>query len=431
MKTKPLFVFFLSFLFAFSLLPAQDCLPGWDYYRPLTIDNSSGDLLTDVQIRFDLNVGALISAGKLQPSLSDLRILDTNCNPVHFYIDSSATDSVRPFWVKVPALAAGETLPLELYYGNSTALSEANGDSTFIFFDDFEDNLVDPAKWEAIGAYVNYEAVDGVFNYSSTGSVSDSRFKFVRTAMRFEERVHFDLNAKISNSNGFGFSSADSTLERILFRISGAFGFDTLNQVALNADTINNGFATTLAYPFIRYPRGQFTDATMLAGIEENLLTIRHFANLTDNSSTDSVYQATTYPMSGFHLILSTFAGTQTIYLDYLRVRKYVPDSLLPATSIGAETMLVSSRLEDRTFRRQLSLSPNPTHDQLSITGLPTRNVAIRLVNTHGQVALQHAVQAREGQALELHLPTLNAGLYWISFADHNGLLYAQSVLIR
>jgi len=51
-------------------------------------------------------------------------------------------------WVKVPSIPAGSTKTIYMYYGNPSATPMSNGDNTFIFFDDFNDNSLDLAKWQ-------------------------------------------------------------------------------------------------------------------------------------------------------------------------------------------------------------------------------------------------------------------------------------------
>lgn len=430
MQIKPFILSFIAMLLGTTVM-AQDCFSGWSFYRPLTLENTSSDLLTDIQARVSVDVGTLIALGKLKPDLSDLRIVDTACNPVHFYIDPNASDSIRPIWIRVDSLAGNGMLPLEMYYGNSGAQSAINGDSTFIFFDDFASGMVDSSKWEAIGEYDQLNVSNGALEYSSTGSSTGSRFKFIRTAMHFSEKVHFDFKAEISNSNGFGFSSADTTLQRILFRISGAFGFDTLNQVAYNADTISNGIATTLTYPFIHYPRGEARDATMTAGIDSNRLEVSYFANLNDSSATDNLFRSQFYDMSGFHFILSSFSGFAVISLNYLHVRKFLPDSLMPSSLIGDEQMLVPSAVEEKAFAFPLSLSPNPVGKQLQVAGLPRGLVKMEWLNSQGQIVASRTIRALDGEALRVVTPDLTPGLYWVRFQNEQGLLYAQPLLRR
>lgn len=420
----------ILFLLIGNSLIAQNCLPGWDYYRPLSINNPSGDNLSDCAIRVPLNTGELVIAGKLQANGADLRITDTACNVLPYFIDSLATDTVNFIWVKVPAIAANDTLDLQLYYGNAAADSFANGDSTFLFFDDFSADTVNPAKWEPFGGYAKLEVIDGVLNYASNGSNPGSRFKFVRTKMSFQEAVYFDFNAKISNSNGFGFCNGDNLIQRIIFRQS-AFGFDTLNQVAYMSDTVSNGIQVEGMYPFIRYPRGEFRDAQILAGIEDSLLTMRYFANLNDNSASDSLYQLTQTKMGSFHFIVSSFQSSQTVFLDYLRVRKPVPDTV--NSSIGPETMIFPSSLAELNSELLIQISPNPASRQLSIEGLPSGNFAFQLLNVQGQVIYQKGLTAYANQKTTIPLPEIVDGLYWASITDSKQTrnFYQKTILIQ
>lgn len=410
-------------------LTAQNCLPGWSHFRPINIYQPAGDSLNDCQVRFTLNTGALVSAGKLQASGADLRITDSNCNLLPYFMDSLATDTVNVIWVRVPQIPAGDTVALQLYYGHAAAEAFANGDSTFAFFDDFSADSVNPAKWEPIGGYTNFEVVDGVLNYSSNGSNPGPRFKFARTKMQFSEAMHFDFNAKVSNSNGFGFSSGDSTLQRIIFRQAG-FGFDTLNQVALLLDTVSNGFQVEGLYPFIRFPRNRFNHTSIRAGIQDTLLTLDHFANYTEDQVADSVYQLTQIKMNSFHFIVSSFLGSQTAFLDYLRVRKPVPDAV--SVSLGTEVVLIASSIADELVPTyNIRLSPNPAHRHLHITGLPAGTHALQLVNAQGQTVYRTRPTSIADQALQVELPEIAKGLYWITLTDQAAIRYSQAILIQ
>ncbi|NCC93014.1 MAG: DUF2341 domain-containing protein, partial [Opitutae bacterium] len=60
-------------------------------------------------------------------------------------------------WLKAPALAAAGNTELLMYYGNSNAVYEGNGDNVFRFFDDFEDGVVSAEKWPSqagVGTYL-------------------------------------------------------------------------------------------------------------------------------------------------------------------------------------------------------------------------------------------------------------------------------------
>jgi hypothetical protein len=46
----------------------------------------------------------------------------------------------------VPSIPAGES-NITMYYGNSEAVSQSNGETTFDFFDDFSTTILDTNKW--------------------------------------------------------------------------------------------------------------------------------------------------------------------------------------------------------------------------------------------------------------------------------------------
>ena len=417
-------VFLLLFT---STLFAQDCLTGWTWFRPLTIINSGNSSHTDQTISFQLNTGSLINDSKLQTNGGDFRITDEDCNFLHYFMDSTAGSMANVVWVKVPNISANDTIRLQVYYGNAAADSFANGDSTFLFFDEFSSDTVNLDKWEPIGGYAKLDVVDGVLNYASNGANPGPRFKFVRTRPAFSETVEFDFRARISNSNGFGFSSADSTISRILFRQAG-FGFDTLNQVAFMGDTVSNGFQVEGMYPFIRFPRSQFIDGRIRAGIVDSLLTMDYFANLSDASSTDSVYQFMQEKMSGFHFIISSFLANQTVFLDYLRVRKPTPDSL--SIEIGDESMAIANSIGKLTTALDLAISPNPAHDYLMIEGLPTGVFSVRLINIQGQRIFEEKIRALEGVETQIKLQEVPRGLYWLAISNENSILCAKAVRV-
>ncbi len=421
-------LFSLVMLLMGQALIGQNCLSGWRYYQPLTIQNPGNAPLLDVQVRFELNTGALVSAGKLQASAADLRITDAACNLLPFYVDSAATSTTNGIWVRVPAIPANDSVILQVYYGNAGAGAYANGDSTFIFFDDFSASAVDTNKWEAIGGYTQFATVNGALNYSSNGTNPGPRFKFARTKMQFSETVDFDFSAQVSNGNGFGFSSGDSTIQRILFRQSGAFGFDTLNQVALILDTISNGFQVNGFYPFIRFPRDTYTDASIRAGIENDKLTLTRFINYSNNSSTDSTFRLNEINMGSFHFIVSAFL-TQTIYLDYLRVRKPVPSTV--SASLGLETELDPNSIADLSSGNLISLSPNPASSQLRIAGLPEGRFTMQLMNAQGQTLYDAALISQAKQSLQIELPHLASGIYWVAIREGGRMVFTQSVAIH
>ncbi|MBK7407246.1 MAG: DUF2341 domain-containing protein [Saprospirales bacterium] len=396
------------FTLTFTLpLFAQDCLPDWDYFREITIDNTQGGNFTDFQVKLEVNTSILVSAGKLNADGADLRFTDPDCNLLYYFMDSVATNPANVIWVKIPFLAAGSTETIRVYYGNPDATPYSNGDSTFVFFDDFESGTVDPGKWDPVGGYATLEVVDGVLNYASNGSIPGPRFKFVRTVPSFTEPMIFEFAAEIQNTNGFGFSSSDVALERIIFRQS-SFGFDTLNQVAFLQDTIDNGYQVNGLYPFIRYPIQLMQDAAILAGINaQNHLQTNYFGNLSNGSVSTDPYELVEVQMTGFHFILSSFLQNNTIFLDYLRVRK--PALNPPVATVGSEqeNPAINSAFE-LAPAGSILLFPNPAKELVQIISQLTEPLEVTFFNSFGQPVYQ----GRDTQSIQLG--NLPSGPYWV-----------------
>lgn len=425
-------IFTLLLLFS-QLAFSQNCFTDFKYYRPLKVVNPDAIALTDMQVHFELETASLLDSSKLAVDGSDIRIMDENCTPVPFYVSAISDSGNSTIWMKLASIPANDTLHLQLYYGNDTTMTASNGDDTFIFFDDFSLDSVDVSKWEAVGEFQKFQTNNGVFEYASTGTSSGSRFKFARTTMSFSEEVILEFNAEVSNSNGFGFSSTDTILERIIFRQSG-FGFDTLNQVAFNTDTITNGISIDQAYPLIRFPRRVPTDGRLRAKIVGETLNITEFVNTTDNSINTDTFELSQIKMRAFHFIVSSFSS-QTIYMDFLRVRKPGGDSV--GFVLGMEEVLIVDTMTVDTttsigqrYEYQLTIYPNPSQGQISVEGLQAGKHSFVIKNLHGQDVWSLEKNIQSGIE-RLELPELPEGHYWISVRHAKGFNESHQIMIQ
>ena len=93
------------------------------YEVAATVDNTGGGALTDHQVSFSLNTANLIAAGKLQALGGDLRVTDASGASLCHFLQGPLNDPSTIVWVKVPAVSAGGTRPLLVYYGDPSALS--------------------------------------------------------------------------------------------------------------------------------------------------------------------------------------------------------------------------------------------------------------------------------------------------------------------
>lgn len=130
----------------------------WPYRKTLTIDNSAGPAQTNFQVQVTVNTNALFLSGHLNADCSDLRFSPTNSFSEKnwtanypYWIESGPNTTITKIWIKTDSLSAS-TKTIYMYYGQPAAKNISNGDATFEFFDDFEDNAISPAKWESINA---------------------------------------------------------------------------------------------------------------------------------------------------------------------------------------------------------------------------------------------------------------------------------------
>jgi Uncharacterized conserved protein len=151
MKKLLLLLFGLS-LFLFNSVYSSWYYSEWDYRVPITIQERSGNTLTDYQVMLSVNTANLISQGKLKSDCSDIRFTYLNTSDdkeyeIPYWIESGCNTTNTRIWIKVPRIPANGNATVYMYYGNRNAVSMSNGDYVFEFFDDFNDSVIDTNKW--------------------------------------------------------------------------------------------------------------------------------------------------------------------------------------------------------------------------------------------------------------------------------------------
>ena len=413
-------------------LSAQDCLPGWAYRADITVDNPGDEHLSDYQLPISINTGALVSAGKMRADGGDIRLTDGDCNLLSFFVDSVATSNVNTIWVKIPQLAAAENLTIRLYYGNPNATSVASGDDTFVFFDDFSGDEVDLNKWEPIGEYHTLAVIDGQLHYASTAMNPGPRFKFVRTAQVFTDDLLFDFAATVTNSTGFGFSSADSTIHRLLYR-STSSDWDTLNQIAYMSDTVSNGYQLNLVgpYPNITYERFTRYDTRIRAGItEDGHHRTTYFGNETLGSFTQDTFVWEPIQLTGYHFILSSFSQSPTVTLDYLRVRRpaEVPPTYVSGPEMANPDFTATVELAPPGA---VQLFPNPAREEVQLLVEIDEALWLEVYDSRGQRLRRTNLSGAFRRQVSLEISDWPAGTYWVQLRrSRDGILVYRQPLI-
>lgn len=423
MKThfKPI-LFVLTFCTVASNLLAQSCYPGWDYYQEISYTNNSGQALTDIQIPINVNTNDLVVQGKLNTDGSDLRFCDMSCNELHFYMDSAISSESNIVWVKLPYVSNGASIDLLMYYGNAFISNGlANGDSTFIFFDDFEDNTINTAKWEVFGSYGSLDEADGTLRYESTLYQLGSRWKYVKTATAFNQRVSIDIGEYHDNNNLFGYAMSDVPLSR-LYQRPLTNQNDTLRIITIT-DTTSNGYYSpvNMAFPYISVGMSQWNDLSINITPVSNGLQFNSFINHTGNNSAIGPY---IIPVPGivtnsaFHICLSSFTfGGNPAGLSYIKVRNGNHDIAPLSPGIEQMNLFTSTNQYSEDY---ISVYPNPSSGVCQVQGSGT----ISVHNTLGELILRKNILGNS----TIDLSTQANGIYTLKLQTEKGTLTSKLI---
>jgi hypothetical protein len=341
-----------------SWVPFQ-IVSSWQYRKPVTVSNS-GSALTDYQVLVTLDTASLISAGKMRSDCGDIRFTDSDGSTLlNYWIESGCNSASTKIWVKVPSIPGSSTKTIYVYYGNSSATSQSNGDTTFAFFDDFPGTTLNTSKWQvnasgadSDGSY-SYSVSNGKLIISATSPSGTTGGAWIR--LRSLNPINLDNFALYANASSFShddnrgsFGQGEYGAHRIgLFDINslrwgaaiGAYGdyYDTYfyeaASVCFGGCAGDNGNPPNSGNIIVNYTKIGNTMYMTLGG---------SFSYSVSNSSAPS-------PFNPFYVFIAESARywtdqTSTItYWDYIYVRKYTSPE--PTTSVGVEEIFSSAPL--------------------------------------------------------------------------------------
>lgn len=139
---------------------AQATPSGYTYYKDITISGYASTV-TNYQVLIQLT-GSNFNFSRIQSDCDDIRFTTSDGTDLDFWIERCNTSgSDVAIWVEVPQIDGSHNV-IKMYYGNDAATSGANGNNTFIFFDDFAGS-VDDAKWtnNSVGYSASFAFDDG------------------------------------------------------------------------------------------------------------------------------------------------------------------------------------------------------------------------------------------------------------------------------
>ena len=311
---------------------------------------------------------------------ADLRVVDENCNPLPFFIQDCGNRHNNVLYVALPDLAQSGMV-LQLYYGSRSNVSSAiDGSAVFLFFDDFEDGVVDRDVWENVGAYSRWDESDGKMHFvgdAGTGGI----FQYITPKVAFKGPFTFDFAAPSNNNQVYGICDT-ADIDRVGFRYqSGSQSNDTMDIYVKLRDTVDGGFFTGDLYPKIEVERGYGNIMALSATIDpQKSLIMDRFENHTNGQINTSNLVVLDMEFDVIRPYFSSF-GT-SVELEYVGVR--ATPAGFPNVTFGPEVSLTTSA-EDLIAQNAFECFPNPVINHLQFKYDKLSNVDITITNNLGK----------------------------------------------
>jgi len=299
-------------------------LSGYSYRKAITVNNA----IADYQMRLIVNKGSGTDSGStvyLQNyALSwtgtvpnDLRFTSADqTSQLNYWIESSDTNTAT-VWVKNSNPASST---IYIYYGKASDVTTSNGNSTFIFFDDFTGTTINTTKWTKVdvGGYISQNGVltiaNGTAVWGQTGMYSNSNFNRSDNIL---------IQGKYKSTAVRGTSYKDTTM------------LWTKNTTAdLNYTTMIYGlypYELTGSYPLAIYEDGNSRGApyNWVANTQYWFRQIIKSAGgattqwSTNGSTWSTVYDSSYSTATSMKVALTHYQGGD-VFIDDILVRKYV-----------------------------------------------------------------------------------------------------------
>ncbi|MDD5311413.1 MAG: DUF2341 domain-containing protein [Dehalococcoidia bacterium] len=164
MKRSSIFRLLVDVVFLLSLIvtilpspasAAPSFIPGWTYRKQVTIAGSTAGALPNYQLKLTVNRTTGTDSGtnlylgsNCAEDYKDLRFTKNDGSTLLDYWIESATSSSATVWIEFTSIPISPgTATFYCYYGNASATAVSNIQNTFVFGDDFEDGVLDTARW--------------------------------------------------------------------------------------------------------------------------------------------------------------------------------------------------------------------------------------------------------------------------------------------
>jgi len=346
---------------------------GWTYRKNhiITPASSAGQ---NYQKRIIVHYGAGTDSGediylnnKCKSDFGDIRFTNsTGAFLLDYWIEKQVNSNYAICWVEIIDDLSSYNVKIYLYYGNAGATSISNGDSVFIFFDDFETNL---NKWSLHGgnSALKFNGSNNLGSPTGFGTIGDfdgySPFTlecWFRTSGTGEQPLISRMNQAYAGGNGRGYCLFLYN-DKIMYELRNTI-YAPANEifVVTNVRSVNDG---NWHHVVATYNGSQQASGVhiYIDGTEEPFTTITN--TLTDTISNPYRFQVATYAGWAY---LTGDIDEIVVYTSVLSLSDVIARY---NNGEGTETILSGILYSHYT------LDENTGTDVIDVSGHPERNL--------------------------------------------------------
>ena len=307
----------LSFHYSFSQ----------SYTHKITINNPLAFTLGNYQVLLKINTEQLISSGHMRSDCGDMRFLTDTASGgqnIHYWIERDWNTSHTHVWIKMPVLPSGDT-DIYMTSGIPSLTSAANGDSVFIFFDDFQTGAIDPAKW-------NLRA-------NATVNISESRFEAPAMQTNNSTANDNNLRTNINLPNGNYALHAN-------FYDNGITSGVQNTWVGLRDVTLANSLYCGIRFgsdgTYYDYRQGAYHNAGIPRQTGTWHQTVIYQTSNQARITQDSIYDTGFFPNTSNLSYLSLYSHNSSTFFDNVFIRQLVDSNLVVEVNDTSLAMLLN-----------------------------------------------------------------------------------------
>jgi len=157
----------------------------------ISINNSMTEQ-TNYQVRIPVTYDE-----DMQADFDDLRFTNSAGTSLDYWLENKVDSTSAIIWVEVDTLTAGGDTLIYMYYGNGSSTSSSSGYDTFILFDDFTADTLDP-RWTVGGTNVYTLSNDRLNLGPGSSGWNQSLYA---TSLMERADLSFDMKYKWTSSN--------------------------------------------------------------------------------------------------------------------------------------------------------------------------------------------------------------------------------------